>query len=363
MNKKIAGFGIALVTVGVILGAVTYYKRHQIKSNMSELDLTKTSNEFYLNEDEYEQQMNDIVKPYLAEYKKESYFTPVEGIEIYYQSYVQKKSAASVVISHGFTESSDKYEEVIYYFLKQGYSVYIMDHRGHGYSTRQVEDLSLVYVEDFEDYVHDFGTFVKTVVKPEIGDQTCYLYAHSMGGGIATRVLQEYPDLFDKAVLSSPMMGVQTGYPKFISKIVANVATMIGKAENYVFGHYAFDGIRDFAAFSSTSESRFNYYFDKLLSNEMFQTYGASFAWLKQCLYGTDTMLEKSNLAKITTPILMFQAEYDTLVKASAHYQFASQVALTDLVFVKNAKHELYSTGNDILIPYFNTIFEFLTIN
>ena len=30
-----------------------------------------------------------------------------------------------VVISHGFTESAVKYDEVAYYFLKEGYHVYI----------------------------------------------------------------------------------------------------------------------------------------------------------------------------------------------------------------------------------------------
>lgn len=36
-----------------------------------------------------------------------------------------------VVISHGFTESAVKYDEVAYYFLKEGYHVYIPEHCGH----------------------------------------------------------------------------------------------------------------------------------------------------------------------------------------------------------------------------------------
>ena len=47
-----------------------------------------------------------------------------------------------VVISHGFTESAVKYDEVAYYFLKEGYHVYIPEHCGHGRSYRLTADPS-----------------------------------------------------------------------------------------------------------------------------------------------------------------------------------------------------------------------------
>ena len=46
----------------------------------------------------------------------------------------------AVVISYGFTENARKYSELIWYFLLDGYSVCVLEHRGHGYSVRDVDD-------------------------------------------------------------------------------------------------------------------------------------------------------------------------------------------------------------------------------
>ena len=52
----------------------------------------------------------------------------------------QPRSVAPVVISYGFTENARKYSELIWYFLLDGYSVCVLEHRGHGYSVRDVDD-------------------------------------------------------------------------------------------------------------------------------------------------------------------------------------------------------------------------------
>lgn len=55
-----------------------------------------------------------------------------------------------------FVNLQEKFEEVIYYFLCKGYSVYIPEHRGHGNSDRETDDLSKVYVDGFDKYVNEF---------------------------------------------------------------------------------------------------------------------------------------------------------------------------------------------------------------
>ncbi len=61
-----------------------------------------------------------------------------------------------VVISRGFTESAVKYDEVAYYFLKEGYHVYIPEHCGHGRSYRLTADPSLVHIDTWRRYIRDF---------------------------------------------------------------------------------------------------------------------------------------------------------------------------------------------------------------
>lgn len=112
----------------------------------------------------------------------------------------------TIVISHGFTEFGRKYSEMVWYFLLAGYSVCVFEHRGHGHSAHDMSNPSLVWIDDWRRYVADFATFAQTVGREAADGGPMYLYCHSMGGGIGAAALERYPSLFDKAVLSAPMI-------------------------------------------------------------------------------------------------------------------------------------------------------------
>lgn len=96
------------------------------------------------------------------------------------------------------------------------------EHRGHGYSGREVDDPELVHVQSYDCYAADLARFVETVVSP--GEEHRIVFAHSMGGAIAILALERYPQLFEAAVLSAPMCAMQTGkYPRFLGKTAGGV--------------------------------------------------------------------------------------------------------------------------------------------
>ena len=165
----------------------------------------------------YQRTMKRDVEPYLRNCEKDGYIESYDSTAIYYRTYRIPQAKAAIVISHGFCEFAEKYKEVIYYFLKNGYSVYVPEHRGHGYSDRIVVDGEKVYIEDYEQYVQDLHFFVKNVV--ELTEKRKILFCHSMGGAIGVRYLEEFPMTFDAAILSAPMLGMNTGkYPKWLAK-------------------------------------------------------------------------------------------------------------------------------------------------
>lgn len=97
-----------------------------------------------IHENEYEEIMKNIVTPYLLSHRRELY---VPGADYPFRNESKRITGkihmlqylsdidmpkGVVVISHGFTESAVKYDEVAYYFLKEGYHVYIPEHCGHG---------------------------------------------------------------------------------------------------------------------------------------------------------------------------------------------------------------------------------------
>mgnify|MGYP000615210010 CR=1 FL=1 len=146
----------------------------------------------------------------------------------------------AIVISHGFTEFVRKYSEMAWYFLLAGYSVCILEHRGHGHSAHDVSNPSLVWIDDWRRYVADFAAFADTVGREYACGEPLNLYCHSMGGGIGAAVMEHYPSLFDKAVLSAPMIAPVVGMPTWIARIATGALCGLGFGKARVFGHTDF---------------------------------------------------------------------------------------------------------------------------
>lgn len=362
MNKKRTAL-IASVAAIIIAGAAGYVGYNQPVSapnQMVQLDLSKDENRHYLSEANYATEMTDVVELYLTSIESKNYFTSKDGKQIHYKQYIMPDAKGHIVISHGLTETAEKYKEVIYYFVKEGYSVHIPEHRSHGMSERLVEDLSMVHVEDFNTFVVDFESFVTEMVLPQSEDLPLFLFAHSMGGGIGSIFLERYPEYFDAAILSAPMMEINLGkYPELVARVITNAMVLLGSDEKYIFGDEPFTGEHNFEGSSSGSMECYNYYFEKRVADEYLQTNGSSFGWLKESLEATDELVKKKNASKAITLTVLFQAELDHLVMPEGHYKYAQYAPNTSLIFVPGTKHEIFNATNEIMVPYFNTIFDF----
>ena len=70
----------------------------------------------YIKDNEFISCMENKVVPKLSRVKATGYYSSVDGTKIYYEKYINEKEKAIVVISHGFCEFAEKYEEIVYYF-------------------------------------------------------------------------------------------------------------------------------------------------------------------------------------------------------------------------------------------------------
>lgn len=119
-----------------------------------------------LQEKNYAERMQNGVEPYLAAHAEEFYWERESGHPIHVLRYRAFRPRGVVVISHGFTENAEKYKEIVYYFIKEHFHVYLPEHCGHGKSYRLVDDPSLVYVDSYHRYVEDL-LFVARKAKAE----------------------------------------------------------------------------------------------------------------------------------------------------------------------------------------------------
>lgn len=317
-----------------------------------------------LQEENYREQIENIVEPYLEKRLTELWLEREPEKKIYCVRCLADRPKGVVMISHGFTENIQKYKEIIYYFLKAGYHVYMPEHCGHGHSYRLTEDLSLVHVDNYKRYVEDF-LYVCKQAKGENPKLPLYLFGHSMGGGIAAACASEKPYLFKKVILSSPMIRPLTGrIPWHDARTIAKAFCKAGLSTRYIAGQHPYQGPGKFEHSSSLTREQYEYYQEKRSKDTLIQLNGASYGWL----YATAVLnrdLQKEGCKKIKVPLLLFQSEQDHLVSKKEQVRFilrlnAFGASYAKLVRVPGTKHEVFNSPMRIKKAYWRMVFRFL---
>lgn len=314
-----------------------------------------------VNEANYAEEMAEIVEPFLEKIREDGYFNTKDGNKIHFEAHTIKNAKGNIVLSHGFTESAEKFREMAYYFINNGYNTFALDHRGHGYSSRLPGKTETVRLNKFSDYIDDLNLFVNDIVIPRGNGLPMYLFGHSMGGGIAARYIQVYTDVFEKVILSSPMICAQTGAPVPMAKVIMNATSSLGLKNVSVPFMCKFKPNATYEKSSDTSKARFEYYLNKKRLDPHYRTAGPTFNWVNEALKLTDLLLDDGNCARISAKVLIFQPEQDAKVISSYQDVFARKVRDAEIVHIANSKHECFATTNDVLEGYLNHIFDFLS--
>lgn len=329
---------------------------------MDRKELKKTIAELILREETYADQMEQTVEPYLSKRRRRCSIEREKGKKIYCECYQADQGEGIALICHGFTEAAPKYQDIVYYFLKMGYHVYLPEHCGHGRSYRLCEDPSLVHVDTWKRYVEDFLGIAHAAAKEHPG-LPMVVFGHSMGGGIAAAAAAEEPMLFEKAVLTSPMIRPLTGrVPWKSASQIARTFTLTGRGRRYVAGQKPYDGKEVFETSGGLSRARFERWQKIKKSSRRFQLSAASYGWLNAAA-GLNHYLQWTGWRKIQAPVLLFQAERETMVSKGEQKRFARKLAFRGkgkLICVHGAKHEIFSAPRQREVWYWTRVFGFL---
>ena len=122
------------------------------------------------------------------------------GFRLHYRRWWVESALGAVVVSHGLGEHSGRYRATARALNAHGYSVYALDHFGHGQSPGRRGD-----VDDFSCYSSDLCQFIRAV-RHENPDLALHLLGHSMGAIIACDavVSAEAGSAVDSLILSAP---------------------------------------------------------------------------------------------------------------------------------------------------------------
>jgi acylglycerol lipase len=146
------------------------------------------------------------------------------NLALYYQSWLPVEAPKAILLlAHGYAEHSGRYTNIVNYFVPKGYTVYGLDHRGHGRS----EGLR-GYVEQFSYYLDDLKTFFD-IVRGKHRNAKLFLVGHSMGGTIATAYAVHYQHEFDGLILSGAGLKADIGFLPVLTAIVQMLSLLLPK--------------------------------------------------------------------------------------------------------------------------------------
>lgn len=124
-----------------------------------------------------------------------------DGKGLYLRKWVVQQPRANILLAHGMTEHSGRFDHFGRFLNEQQISLYCHDQRGHGQTALEDNTLGHLRQElDWSMMVSDLTT-VYHAIRQDDG-QPVFLMGHSMGSFLSRCAVQMHPHLFDGLILS-----------------------------------------------------------------------------------------------------------------------------------------------------------------
>lgn len=105
-----------------------------------------------------------------------------------------------VQLAHGMNEYKERYINFMKYLAQNGYVCLINDHRGHGKSIKNKDDLGYFYDNKAEAVVEDLYQITK-YLKERYKNKKIILFGHSMGSMIVRKYIAKYDNKIDGLIV------------------------------------------------------------------------------------------------------------------------------------------------------------------
>ncbi|MCF8506708.1 MAG: alpha/beta hydrolase [Caulobacter sp.] len=246
----------------------------------------------------------------------------------------------SVVLSGGRTEPIEKYFEVIGELQGRGFVVLAHDWRGQGLSQRLLPDALKGHAHGFADFVEDYrcllAQFETRLPKPWIA------VGHSMGGCLTLLALAHGVGDFKAAVLSAPMLGLQTGnQPKRASRALAWIMSRT-KPTEYILGDSGDAHVSTFETNILTHDAkRWARNQAQVAAEPGLKLNAGTWGWLDFAFSASAWLKRAPGVAAITIPVLVLGAEEERLVDNADQREITARIPKGRWLQVDGSYHEI----------------------
>lgn len=172
---------------------------------------------------------------------QEAFLTMSDGHEIYVRTFKpDKEPLASFYILHGMGEHGDRYDDFAQLLCKEGFIVYVHDHRGHGKTAERNGILGhFADYNGFDRVVTDVYEVMQQTEKNDGLVRPRIVFGHSMGSFIARRFIQIHSSIIDSCILCGT--GSTTSLHKLGNLFAKYLASKQGKqVESKLMNELAF---------------------------------------------------------------------------------------------------------------------------
>jgi len=265
-----------------------------------------------------------------------------------------RQRRGTVVIVQGRAEFIEKYFDVIEGLRARGLNVIAFDWRGQGGSDRLTRDMGKGHVRRFSDYEIDLDTIMSKVTV-EQARPPYFALGHSMGGAVLLRVAKAGWTIFDRMVLSAPMVELEA------VPLPGAVRTITGLLRLFGLGTLVVPGgstkpvaFKPFAGNVVTSDPRAYERTAAFAKADPRLGLGApTLSWLHEALKVNAAFMHPLYPTDIRTPILIVAAGADRLISTPAVETFARRLQGGSVLTIPGSAHELMMEREIYRAPFF----------
>ncbi len=249
----------------------------------------------------------------------------------------------TVSLFGGRAEFIEKYFETIEDLRSRGFAVATLDWRGQGGSQRITGNRRKGHVRRFSHYERDLRVFMREVVLPDC-PAPHYAIAHSMGGAVLLRHARRTTNLFDRIVLSAPMLALHHNTPSGrLTRALLSTLRYTGFSRSYVPG--SGDTIVNTQPFErnpvTSDEARYDRTEAIIRAAPELGLGGPTIGWVHAAFSTIDLFARSRFPAEVHVPVLMVAAGADSVVSNAAIERMALHLRAGGHVVIPGAKHEI----------------------
>jgi alpha-beta hydrolase superfamily lysophospholipase len=149
-------------------------------------------------------------------------FFETDRLRFAYRAWLSPDPLAHLLIVHGLSDHSGRYESIGRAFAAMGVSSWAFDLRGHGRSAGRRGHAS-----GFSRLLEDVDAFRALVAATAGPGAPLFLLGHSLGGLVGIRYVQEYPDAVRGAIIVSPWLGTALAVPRWKTGLAAGLSRLL----------------------------------------------------------------------------------------------------------------------------------------